>query len=474
MTVIFHFWFVTTTVGVMACVLIFELLYAFGKGNTDKYGRLALFFMKIYFFSFAIGVVTGLVMELQFGMNWSAYSSFFGDIIGVPLSIEGITAFFLESTLIGLWRFTWGKIGKRIHVLFGALLEITSLMSVVWIVMINAFMQDPTGYEIVDGQVRLTSLLDLFKNPHYWPEALHVGCAIFILGGMLVCGISAIQIMRKREVELFKKSLQIGLLVFLPIAIIQPLWGDDQVAATIGQNPMKYAAIEANWHDVGSDTTGYGWPVVAVISEENHETYGLEIPNLGPYFGSGKLVGSAKGMEEISQLYHTKYDAQFAEHYAQDGETLDYYPPVTLMFWCMRIMVFTGYFFIIFGTFALFMVFGKKKSIEDHPHMLRAFKVAMFFPYATVIAGWVVAEVGRYPFVVNGLLTQLDAVSPNMTVPKLVTSISAFAVMYIMLGVSMVFLVRKTLETPVPKVDGNDWGPDLDDDSALEPLKFGE
>jgi cytochrome d ubiquinol oxidase subunit I len=119
LTVIFHFWFVATTVGVMLCIVIFELLYAFGKGNREKYGRLALFFMKIYFFSFAIGVVTGLVMELQFGMNWSAYSSFFGDIIGVPLAIEGITAFFLESTLLGLWRFTWGKINKKLHVLFG-------------------------------------------------------------------------------------------------------------------------------------------------------------------------------------------------------------------------------------------------------------------------------------------------------------------------------------------------------------------
>lgn len=466
LTAIVHFFFVPTTVGLMASTLIFELLYVFGKKETEHYGRLALFFAKLYFVSFATGVVTGLIMEFQFGMNWSVYAYFFGDVIGVPLALEGIMAFFMESTLIGLWRFTWGKINKKLHVLFGALLFITSLFSIVWIITINAFMQNPVGFTMVNGRAHLDSVISLLRNPQYWPEALHVFFAIMILGGLVTAGVSAWQILRKRDTVLFKKAVQIGVLMFLPAAIIQPQMGDDQIAATLNLQPMKFAAAEAQYEDEGSTTTGTPWDVVAWIDESEHKSYGLGIPGLGSYFGSGKFVGASAGMNSIAQTYHEKYDQEVAASY--DGD-MTYYPPVTLIFWCMRWMVFSGYYYIIFGMIALFLLHRRKKAIEEHPRLLKALGITMWFPYITVIAGWVVAEVGRYPFVVYGLFTQLDAVSPNMTAAKIITSISLFAIVDCLLITTGLVMGHRTLKKGAPNIDGN-----MDEDLSADNMLMGE
>ncbi|WP_416207832.1 cytochrome ubiquinol oxidase subunit I [Enterococcus sp. HY326] len=452
MTAIMHFFFVPTTIGLMAATLIFELIYVFGKKENEHYGRLALFFAKLYFFSFGTGVVTGLIMEFQFGMNWSAYAYFFGDVIGVPLALEGIMAFFMESTLIGLWRFTWGKINKKLHVLFAALLLFTSLFSVVWIIMINAFMQNPVGFTMEGGRARLDSVLSLVQNPQYWPEALHVLGAIMILGGLVVCGVSAWQILKNRDRKIFKKSIQIGVLMFLPFAIIQQQMGDNQITASGALQAMKFAAVEGRYENEGSDTTGAPWDIAAWINESEHTSTGIGIPGLGSYFGNGTFVGGAEGMNEIAKTYHEKYDSEVAASY--DGE-MSYYPPVTLLFWCMRWMFYSGYYYVVLGTVGLLLLYRKKKSIEEHPRLLKAFGISMWFPYVTVVTGWVVAEVGRYPFVVYGIFTQLDAVSPDMTPAKIITSVTLLAIMDLLLIGTVLTIAHRTLKKGAPNIHGN-------------------
>lgn len=449
-TVISHFIFVPITIGLITVVAIFELLYAFGKKkDTEHYGRLALFFAKIAFFSFGAGVATGLVMELQFGMNWSEYSRFFGDVIGVPIALEGLTAFFLEAVLLGLWRFTWGKINKKVHALFAVLYVITALLSVCWIISVNAFMQNPVGLHMEDGAARLDTVLALIQNPRYLPQVLHVAFGIMILGGFMTAGISAWQILKKRNVELFKKSIQIGLLVAVPFAIVQPLLGDDQGTATGALQPMKYAAGEARYENQGSDTEGAPWYLVAWVDDSTQSVYGIEIPALGSYFGGGKLTGEQEGMNEIAAAYHQEYDEEFAASYQGN---MTYYPPVALLFWALHIMVLVGYFFGIFGVLALIMLHRKKKPIEEHRRTLRVLSVLMWFPSCVLIFGWIFAEVGRYPFVVYGLLTQFDAVSVNMTLGNIIASLAIFVVIDLTLIITMIVMSHRVLKAGAPSI----------------------
>lgn len=468
-TVISHFIFVPITIGLITVVVILELLYAFGKKEGSKdYGRLALFFAKIAFFSFGAGVATGLVMEFQFGMNWSEYSRFFGDVIGVPIALESLTAFFLEAVLLGLWRFTWGKINPKVHALFGILYVVTAFLSVFWIISVNAFMQNPVGLTMEDGVARLDTVTALLQNPQFLPQVLHVSFGIMILGGFLTAGISAWQIIKKRDVQLFKKTVQIGLLVAVPFAIVQPLLGDDQGTATGALQPMKFSAGEGRYENQGSDTEGAPWYLVAWVDEQNQQVYGIEIPAMGSYFANGKLTGEQEGMNEIAKAYHQEYDEGVLASY--EG-SMDYYPPVNLLFWALHIMVLVGYFFAIFGVMALILTHRKKKPIEEHPRTLRVLGVLMWFPSILLIAGWVFAEVGRYPFVVYGLLTQLDAVSVNMTLEHIIASLTLFIIIDLTLIITMIVMSHRVLKQGAPDLKDS-FSKDTDEDDASEELDF--
>ncbi|WP_416353587.1 cytochrome ubiquinol oxidase subunit I [Agrilactobacillus fermenti] len=452
MTAIVHFLFVPTSIGLLLATLIFEMLYAYGHHDTEKWGRLTLFFSRIFFFSFATGVVTGLIMELQFGMNWSAFTKMMGDIAGVPLAIESMIAFFIESTLIGMWRFTWGKLNKRVHAWFGVALLIASMFSIVWIISINAFMQNPYGYHMEGNRARLNSLISLLQNPQYRPEVLHVLFAVLILGGLVTAGISAWQILHKRDTKAFKAAVQIGLLIALPAAIVQPLQGDDQGAATAALQPMKFSAIEARYDNAGSATTGAPWAAAALINEKNRTVKSIDIPKMGSYFAGGQFTGMVPGMNTIAKAYHAKFDAKIAKSY--DGQ-MQYYPPVHLLYWTLRWMVYAGYFFIIFTMLATIMLHRKNKGIEAHKKTLRTLGIIMWFPYLTTTSGWVVAEVGRYPFVVYGVLTQYDSVSPSLTVAQVATSITLFALADIFLITSMITLSHRALKQGLPELTGD-------------------
>lgn len=411
-TVITHFMFVTTTIGLYTITVIFEFFYAFGKPkNQETYGRLALFFAKIGFLSFGLGVVTGLVMEFQFGLNWSAYAAFFGDIIGVPISIETMAAFFLETVLLGLWRFSWGKINKKVHCIIGASVLITSLFSAVFVISANAFMQHPVGFSMVNGAATLDSFGQLLTNPRYWPQVLHVVGGIMIAGGLLTAGISAWQILNKRDVQVFKKSAQMGLLIMIPFVFIQPVLGDQQIIATWDTQPMKYSAIQ-------------------------------ETPQTIP-----DAVNAS--MADIAQQYRDRFDGTVAASY--EGH-MTYLLPANVLFYSKYLMEHSGWLYMVVATLGLILLHRKVKPIEAHRKMLIVLGLVMWLPYLSLILGWIVAEVGRYPFVVYGIFTHLDAVSPTMSLPKIITSLSLFIIIDVTLLTLMIILSRRVLQKGAPNV----------------------
>ncbi|ERL65663.1 cytochrome ubiquinol oxidase subunit I [Schleiferilactobacillus shenzhenensis] len=462
LTAIVHFAFVATTTGMLLTTIIFEFIYAYGRGNKDQYGRLALFFSRIFIFSFATGVVTGLIMEFQFGLNWSAFARLMGDIVGVPLAIESMLAFFLESTIIGAWRFTWGMLNKKAHAWLGLAMLLSSLTSVIWIIAINAFMQNPYGFHMEGKHARLNSFITLLQNPQYLPEVLHVLFAILIVGGFLTAGISAWQILHQRDVQAFKVAVQIGLLIALPAAFIQPLQGDNQAAATVMLQPMKFTAIEGRYDNEGSKTTGAPWALAATIDEKNHKVNAITVPAMGTYFGTGKFTGMMPGMNMVAKIYHAKFDKTVAKSY--DGQ-MDYYPPVTLLFWAMHWMVYAGYFFTMFALAATILLHRRHKLIEEHRKTLRTLGWVLWLPYITITAGWIVAEVGRYPFVVYGLLTQYDAVSPNLTMPVVAVSLGLFFIVDAFLITTMITLSHRALKRGLPALSGLEH--DEDDDTSF-------
>ena len=195
MTTIFHFFFVPFSIGTGVVVAIMETLYVIKK--DEKYRRMTKFWGNIFLLSFVVGVVTGIIQEFQFGMNWSDYSRFVGDIFGAPLALEALLAFFLESTFLGLWIFTWDKVSPKLHMTFFWLVTIGSMLSAFWILAANSFMQHPVGYTLNNGRAEMTDFGALLANPQVWYEFLHVITAAIAMGGILIAGMSAFQLLKK-------------------------------------------------------------------------------------------------------------------------------------------------------------------------------------------------------------------------------------------------------------------------------------
>ena len=246
-TTIFHFLFVPMSIGTIFLVAIMETLYVVKKKQI--YLDMAKFWGKIFLLSFAIGVVTGILQEFQFGMNWSEYSRFVGDVFGAPLAIEALLAFFMESTFIGIWIFGREKLPKWVMAFSAWMVSIGTMFSALWILAANSFMQHPVGIEIVDGKPVLTDFMALVKNGQLLVEFPHVVTGALATGGLLIGGISAYKILKKQNVELFRKSLNIGMIVALISGILIAFSGHSQAQYLMETQPMKMAASEALWED---------------------------------------------------------------------------------------------------------------------------------------------------------------------------------------------------------------------------------
>lgn len=435
MTTVFHYFFVPLSIGMAFVIAIMETLYVIKK--DEIYKKMAKFWSNIFLLSFAVGVVTGIIQEFQFGMNWSDYSRFFGDIFGAPLAVEALLAFFLESTFIGLWIFTWDKFNPKVHLSFIWLVFFGSLMSAFWILVANSFMQHPVGYEINNGRAEMVDFGALLSNHQVWYEFSHVVTAAIVMGGVAVAGMAGYQLWRKREnsemaTKLYQKTLRLSLVISLLGSLSVMAAGDLQMKALVEDQPMKFAATEGLYEDSGDPAA---WTLIGWMDEGKKERiFGLEVPYMLSILSYNKPSGSVKGMNTINE-----------ELIAEYGER-DYFPPVNTLFWQFRIMAGFGMLILLVSSLGLFFTRKKKPILYEKRWMQLVVALMTISPFLANTAGWLVTELGRYPWTVYGLFTIEQSVSPNVSALSLAISNTVYFLLFAALGSIMVIFSLRSLD----------------------------
>ncbi|PIC97716.1 cytochrome ubiquinol oxidase subunit I [Sporosarcina sp. P26b] len=447
-TTLFHFIFVPLSIGLALIIAIMQTMYAVKK--DEIYLKMTKFWSVFFLINFAIGVVTGIIQEFQFGMNWSAYSRFVGDIFGAPLAVEALLAFFLESTFIGIWIFGWNKLPKKLHLACIWLVSIGTVMSAFWILAANSFMQNPTGYVLQNGRAEMNDVVAVLTNEKLWVAFPHTIFGSFATGAFFVVGVSAWYLIKKRKVDFFKKSLTISLVVGMLSGLGIAFTGHAQAQYLMHAQPMKMAAAEALWEDSGDPAA---WTLFAKIDVENRETTKrIDIPYMLSYLTYSEFKGKVSGMNALEQQMIDKHG---------EGE---YLPPVKTTFWSFRIMVVTGGTLLGLGAMGLFLLFRKK--IVESVWFLRLLIVGIFLPFIGNSFGWIMSEMGRQPWVVNGLMKTADGISPNVSAGQILFSLISFSTIYTILGIIMVVLFVKFIQR------GPEEQPE-EDVSATDPFETG-
>jgi cytochrome d ubiquinol oxidase subunit I len=423
-TIIYHFFFVPLTLGLSLAVAILETIYVItGK---EIYKQLTKFWGKLFLINFAIGVVTGIVQEFQFGMSWSEYSRFVGDIFGAPLAIEALLAFFLESTFLGLWIFGWDKLSKGLHVTTIWLVAIGSSISALWILIANAFMQHPVGYAIEDGRAVLTDFSKVVFNLPIFSHFPHVLCAGLVTVAFFMLGISAYHLLRHNETEFFRISFRMAAIIGVIGTIAVGLFGHAQGQEINRTQPMKLASLEALYETEDPAS-------LSLITIENPLTDSLIVDIRVPYVLSFMEYNRFKGeVIGINQL-----QAQYEQQYGPG----DYVPPPFILYWSFRAMVGTGLLMILISLFALFI--DLRNFYGKYPWFFKLLPFTIALPYLANTTGWILTEVGRFPWVVYELVKLQDGVSKVVTGGMFLTSLIGFILVYGLLITATLYLMFK-------------------------------
>ncbi len=439
-TTVYHFFFVPLTLGLSILVAVMETQYV--RTGDETYKKMAKFWGKLFLINFAMGVVTGIVQEFQFGMNWSEYSRYVGDIFGVPLAIEALLAFFLESTFLGVWIFGWDKLPKKLHAVTIWLVAVGANISALWILIANSFMQEPVGYEIVNGRAQLVDFWALITNPNLGVQYLHVFLSGLATAGFFVLGISAYHILKNREdvPDFFRRSFTIASIAALIASFGIAVNGHLQGQHMVRTQPMKMAAAEALWES--EDPAGLSLFTITNQAERRNIVE-LPIPALLSLLSYNRFSGEVKGINNL--------EAEFDEIYGADNYT----PSIMVIFWSFRIMVGMGGLMALLSLVSVWMVW--KKKIADIPLVLKILPFAIAAPYIANTTGWLMTEMGRQPWIVYGLQKTADAISPNVTSGALLFSLISFAVLYgALMAVDIYLLVKNAKELPVDEPSDDD------------------
>ena len=408
-----HFLFVPLTLGLSLLVAIMETKYA--RTGEEVYLRMTKFWGKLFLINFAIGVVTGITLEFQFGTNWSRYSAYVGDIFGSLLAIEALGFFFLESTLLGVWIFGWKKLSAKAHARVMWLITFASVGSAIWILTANSWMQNPVGYEIRNGRAELTDFLAVLFNKFGILTIMHTISAAFILGAFFVMGISAWHILKKQEVDFFTRSFRLALVVGLVTSFFIIIEGDLHGKEVAKVQPTKLAAMESHWETTeGAPIYLLAWP------DEEGEKNAIEafpVPGALSFLAYGDFSSEVKGLKDFPE---------------------DERPPVLISFLSFRGMVGLG------SWFALMMLIGiwRRNRLAESGWYLKLMVLSLPLPYIACELGWMLAEVGRQPWIVYGLMKTKDAFSPISTAQTGV-SLIAFVVVYLLLTAVAFSLIAK-------------------------------
>ncbi|MGB6066792.1 MAG: cytochrome ubiquinol oxidase subunit I [Desulfomonilaceae bacterium] len=409
----FHFLFVPLTLGLSILVAIMETRYV--STGDEQFKRMTKYWGKLLVINFALGVVTGITLEFQFGTNWSRYSKYVGDIFGSLLAVEATVAFFLESTFIGLWIFGWNKLSPKAHAVCIWLVVAASNFSAYWILVANSWMQHPVGYVIRNGRAELADFWAVITQPYALLMFLHVISGAYILAGFFVMGVSAYHLLRRQNVPFFKRSFRMAAIFAVIFSIAELGIGDIHGKEMVKAQPTKAAATEAVWESTPGAPM-YLFQIPDEANERNSVQF-LGIPKLLSWVAYGNANAVFKGLKEWPKEER---------------------PPVTATFWSFRLMVALGMFFALVSIIAWF----KRNNPEDSPWLLRLLMYCIPLPYVAIALGWTVTEIGRQPWIVYGMMKTTDAAS-KLANSQVGISLAAFIVIYTLLGIGCFYLIAR-------------------------------
>ena len=429
-TTVYHFFFVPLTLGLSIFIAIMETAYV--KTGNEKYKKMAKFWGKLFLINFAMGVVTGIVQEFQFGMNWSEYSRFVGDIFGAPLAVEALLAFYLESTFIGVWVFGWDKLSKGVHLASAWLFAIGSNLSALWILIANSFMQEPVGFVLRNGRAEMTNFFSLLFNPHVWVQFPHVFFSGVTQAAFFVLGISAYHLWKKKDdLEVFQTSFKWAAVYGIIGTVLVILVGHTQAQHMVKVQPMKMAAAEALWNSENPAAMS----LFTIGNEaERKDVFAIKIPGLLSFLAHNSFSGEVKGINQIQEEYAQKY----ADKYGPDA---NYVPPVALSYWMFRIMVGFGFLMLIMVIGALLR--ANKENWEFTHGKMKWYLYGIFFPLIAISTGWIFTEVARQPWVVFGVMRVEEAVSLATSAFEVGLTVVLYTVVYGALMVADIYLLKK-------------------------------
>ena len=433
---VFHFFFVPVTIGLGFLVAVMQTL---GLRRRDlEWDRLSRYFGRLFLVNLAVGVVTGIVLEFQFGLNWSAYSVFVGNIFGAPLAIEGLLAFFLESTFVGLWMFGRGKLSPRVHLATIWLTSLGTILSALFILAANAWMQHPVGYKVVHGQAVLTDFWAVLGNSTLWESFAHTILGAFTTAGALVLGISVWRAQREgghgAHRPAFLRAARFAAVFTLAAVVLAAVSGDAQARLMDSQQPMKMAAAEALYQT----KDGASFSLLTIGNLKDNPIFQIRVPHVLSLIADLSWNGQVLGIDQVQ-----------ASEVAKFGHG-SYVPVVWLTYWSFRAMVGAGILLVLLAGWGV--VLARRRRLAVSPWFRRAALWGMALPFLANATGWVFTEAGRQPWIVYGLMKTVRGVSP-VTTADVAATLGAFVVVYGVLGaidaVLMTRSARRSLDEPV-------------------------
>jgi len=460
-TTVYHFFFVPITIGLSAIVASFETAWL--RHRNPEMLRLTKFFGKLFTINFALGLVTGIVQEFQFGMNWSGYSRFVGDIFGAPLAIEALLAFFLESTFLGLWIFGWDKLSPKLHAACMWLVAIGTLLSAYFILAANSWMQNPVGYRYnpVTGRAELTNFLALLTNKVQLVTFPHTMTGSYMVGGALVMGVGLWHL-RKPDVgknaSMYRKATRVGAWVTLVAAVGVMISGDAQGKVMTEVQPMKMASAEALYNSVGSDAPLSLLTIGSLNGRQQKFT--IKVPGLLSFLATGHFSGSVEGINQLRAAYTKLYGPDpTALTYTQS-----YTPTIPLTYWTFRLMIGLG---MVGALIAVAVLWSTRR--DKIPRRRLWYWVVLATPLLPLFAnsiGWIFTESGRQPWLVFGVMTTAQGVSAGVAAGEVLASLITFTLLYGVLAVIETKLMLRYIaagaadfEQPVDPADRDENAP---------------
>ncbi|MGD0372312.1 MAG: cytochrome ubiquinol oxidase subunit I [Candidatus Dormibacteria bacterium] len=432
---VFHFFFVPMTIGLGVLVAVMQTLALVRKDET--WDRLSRFFGRIFLISLAVGVVTGIVLEFQFGLNWSAYSVFVGNIFGAPLAIEGLLAFFLESTFIGLWVFGRERLSPRLHLATIWMVSVGTILSAFFILAANAWMQHPVGYTVEDGQAVLTNFGAVLGNSTLWASFVHTVVAAIATGGALTLGISIWRVHRASddvERDAFRRAARFTCAVVLVAVILVAVSGDLQARLMDVQQPMKMAAAEALYNT----QNGASFSLLTIGNLSGQPIFQIRVPHLLSLIADLSWNGQVLGINQMQAVETARYGSG------------NYTPILWLTYWSFRAMVGAGVLMILLGAWGVWL--GWRKRLVQSRWFRRAALAGIALPIIANASGWIFTEAGRQPWIVYGLMQTAKGVS-TVSAADVGGTTAAFVLVYSILAVLAAVLVVRAARHPLDRVE---------------------